>query len=133
MTALPPLTCLQTSGTQPHSGKAIKGHRVLVPSRCCNHRHAPSRADLQRTCHQKGETQPPSTWLQESSCTSFKAHLLIQVSPCSTPSFFFNHYLLLFCPYQAPFNKCPAPSCCCWPCSKLGLGQGSPAGSLPPQ
>lgn len=68
---------------------------------CCNHKRAPDRADLKHTCHQKGEPQPPSTWLQESSCTLFKAHLLTRVSPCL---FFF---FIVVLPLPSTFRHVP--------------------------
>lgn len=131
-----------------HSGSTASSHRAHSPARtkppeaaacqapagaafyCYNHKQVLDRTDLKHTCHQKGEPHPPNTWLHESSCTLFKAYLLTRVSSCLLLLLLL---LLLFCPYRAPFNKCPAPSCCCWPCSKAGLICGSPAGSLPPQ
>lgn len=129
-----PTTAPLPAAISPAGTKPSKGPRA-GPSRCClycwHHHQAPDSADLQHTCHQEGEPQPPSTRLPESFCTQIKARLLTRVPPL--PFFFFSCCCCCFAPTEQLSTSARLPAAAAGPAPRLGLGQGSAAGSLPPQ
>lgn len=102
-----PTTAPLPAAISPAGTKPSKGPRA-GPSRCClycwHHHQAPDSADLQHTCHQEGEPQPPSTRLPESFCTQIKARLLTRVPPLP---FFFFHVVVVVLPPPSSFQQVP--------------------------